>query len=526
MPAFSAQLLATGSCGGVNRTIEAILYIPKYKYAVSCSGAAHSTGGLLVGSVASVADLAGGVDALPPDKLLPGHIVSNNLLNLASSALNPSKITGDAQSTGLVKLGSQTKVLGAVRPNDDPATLPTIALKDYDPAAWPDVESLPTGDYSSQLLIDSTVRQSGDIKVTAGGLKLDGGYLYVDGSLDVQGGVSGTGLIFASGNVSIHGNSSFVSDSVQGIVAMGNVSLDGASGKSNSYFQGLLYTEGDFHAKDITLVGAFVGNRSKSKGGSTFQLDRVNVIETPETISLGFPNPVTAAKGINWPSGGLIDLNRLKAHPKTDMTAFYDAPKDRFDPTLVTAALAPIQIVLVPPTIGPTVVYPDPATPGGGNDPAAQLKAKQDAASSLAAAWMGPPPPEGVAKHCQDQGFSLLETIFSCCVFGFTLMILFNLLPSSMLAVRQAEERLQAENLARSAVEQSRAQAFATLVPGPVYLLDQTLGPVVYHSRLDISALTGADPKHLLVLRATVNWESRGKSTRLIRESWLSSVRP
>ncbi|MCA9790874.1 MAG: hypothetical protein KC910_03735, partial [Candidatus Eremiobacteraeota bacterium] len=143
---FSAQLKAVGESNGVTYELETILRIPHYKYAIATSGTLSSTGGLLVASVPDLATLAGGLAAVPPDQLLPGHLVANAVdpLLLGSTPASPTTITGDAQSGGSVSLGAQTSVGGSVIENAEPESLPELDVHAYDPAGWTGLYELTT----------------------------------------------------------------------------------------------------------------------------------------------------------------------------------------------------------------------------------------------------------------------------------------------------------------------------------------------------------------------------------------------
>lgn len=120
------------------------------------------------------------------------------------------------------------------------------------------------------------------------------------------------------------------------------------------------------------------------------------------------------------------------------------------------------------------------------------------------------------------RGFALIEAVFAFALVGFMLVVTLNLLPSSVVAVRKGEERLQAENLARSFLEQARGASFGSLAPGttdlesplPQFIVQQEVYPV-----------DGADPDQLLGVRITVSWTARGRPQELVREVWVSRVR-
>lgn len=120
-----------------------------------------------------------------------------------------------------------------------------------------------------------------------------------------------------------------------------------------------------------------------------------------------------------------------------------------------------------------------------------------------------------------QRGLSLLETIFAFVLVGFSVIFVFQLLPSSVVAVRRGEEQLQAENLARTFVEEARSAPFQTLSLGSTALT----APEPFSVEREIYSVSGADPAHLLGIRVRVQWSARGRSYELVREVWVSHVR-
>lgn len=61
------------------------------------------------------------------------------------------------------------------------------------------------------------------------------------------------------------------------------------------------------------------------------------------------------------------------------------------------------------------------------------------------------------------RGFSLVEVIFAASLLSLVMLMMFNLYPSSLLTIRQAEHRLQATAKAQAILEQDRAGSFTVL---------------------------------------------------------------
>ncbi|MBI3925300.1 MAG: hypothetical protein HY319_07165 [Armatimonadetes bacterium] len=281
VPGAAAHLVATGVYNGVTRQVECILYIPRYPYVISTSGRFESSGGLLVAGVSELDDLAGGVPAVNPEDLLPGHIVSN-ATGAQALVLGPdTEVTGDVQSSGDIETDpTGTQILGEIRKFAEPAQIPRLKVSDYDPQALgkPGLQVL------DQPLLEAPafegwVRHPSSLQVT-GGLTLDGAVLYVAGNLDVTGGVKGTGALLVEGNTTIAGGASFTTDNQVALLSVGDVRLAG-DGKENSYFQGLMYTEGDFQADHISLVGTFIANGE----GSSMTITDASLVHVPQLTS-------------------------------------------------------------------------------------------------------------------------------------------------------------------------------------------------------------------------------------------------
>lgn len=162
------------------------------------------------------------------------------------------------------------------------------------------------------------------------------------------------------------------------------------------------------------------------------------------------------------------------------------------------------------------------------------------------------------------RGFSLIETIFAASILSIVLMVLFNLYPSSLLAVRRAEHRLEATTLAQSILESKRAMPFSQLtgltvdtdyeVPGSDPTWTDPLTPpagdpgqaktryiqqvlsredgVVLRPRFRVFTVAGTDPTRLLGLRVTVEWDEKSavhqgtrKTERIVQELLICDIR-
>ncbi|MBI3925991.1 MAG: prepilin-type N-terminal cleavage/methylation domain-containing protein [Armatimonadetes bacterium] len=123
------------------------------------------------------------------------------------------------------------------------------------------------------------------------------------------------------------------------------------------------------------------------------------------------------------------------------------------------------------------------------------------------------------------RGFSLLETVVAGSLLALVMLLLFNLFPSSMLALRQGEQQIQADAVAQSALDQVRSEGYGKLQPGEVRRLQPVRrGSLVYTPTLEVFQVADADPNLLKGLRTTVSWQERGESRQVVHEIWIHGL--
>lgn len=122
----------------------------------------------------------------------------------------------------------------------------------------------------------------------------------------------------------------------------------------------------------------------------------------------------------------------------------------------------------------------------------------------------------------RGRGFSLLETITAIALLGLVVILVLNIFPSSVLAASSGNDRIQAENLARSLLEEARALAFEDLTLGRTPLTSPdprfTVEREVYVPRQGEVHQTRA-------VRIVVRWSKGNRRSSISREVWLSNVR-
>ncbi len=290
---YCASLAARAVDSGYACTRQAMVFLPPYyPYVMASSGPIdNSAGGLEVASLQnSTTSPPPSLATTPTSQLQPGNMGS--LSNAAQAIiLGPnSLITGNVESQGGVNVlppglnvPGGTQVDGEVQPNSEPPGLPNIAL--IDPTSGiPGVTTL--GSSLSGTTLSGANTSPGSLTVTSGDLDLDDAVLYVNGDLNIsQGGITGIGALFVTGNVNVATAAQVSATNQQVLMCGGDVKLNGVSQQASA-FQGLVYTAGSFTAKNITLYGTFLDNSTTP--GAKMTLANVSAGLAPQYQSLSF----------------------------------------------------------------------------------------------------------------------------------------------------------------------------------------------------------------------------------------------
>lgn len=278
VPARSVYLVAEGTNGGARRQVGAVLHLPPYPFVIASSGPVVAPKGLLVGSVGD--EIPKNNRDLDPDQLLPGELGTNSTGAQAVLLGPDSLITGSVSAGGGVVLDPTAVVLGSLK--TEPVDIPAIELEDYDPRILGGgYQTLPA--YLQGPPLTGRSLAQGNLEVLQD-LKLDEGLLFVEGDLTVYGGIRGSGIVVVTGDLEVRQGCQLTASNQAALLVAGDVSLKGL-GPSRSAFQGLVYTEGDFLAEEISLVGTFIANSPKT-GGSTLQLENAHAIHAPKVAKV------------------------------------------------------------------------------------------------------------------------------------------------------------------------------------------------------------------------------------------------
>lgn len=117
----------------------------------------------------------------------------------------------------------------------------------------------------------------------------------------------------------------------------------------------------------------------------------------------------------------------------------------------------------------------------------------------------------------RPRGFTLLESLFSLLLVAMLVMFVYNLLPTSFLATKQAGRETQADAIAESLLEEYRAKPFSDLAPGVVKPDPVQAGDIVYLPVVRISQPTGKGGNRLRHVEVEVSWEFRKNRFQQVR---------
>lgn len=263
LPDKTIHLIGIGECGGVRRCVEAVVHAPEYPVTAACSGPVRVKNSLIAGfEPADDRDWEPGSGySVNEDELKPGHLVTNSASSTSIVLDAGTKITGDVQSRGGVRLNG-AQVEGEVRaPWGSDAPIPDFDIETFDPKSSEDVYYEELTAVPSTATLVGNVRYEGDLTMS-GNLTLDNAYLYVKGNVTLNGELKGVGGLIATGAVKFKGAVDITSNDEIAVLTGGGLELTGTS-PSRNIFRGLLYTQGPFVGRKVTIVGGFVVDKGQ-----------------------------------------------------------------------------------------------------------------------------------------------------------------------------------------------------------------------------------------------------------------------
>jgi type II secretory pathway pseudopilin PulG len=120
------------------------------------------------------------------------------------------------------------------------------------------------------------------------------------------------------------------------------------------------------------------------------------------------------------------------------------------------------------------------------------------------------------------RGISLIEVMVSLAIVFLLCIFVLNLFPSSLIAIRHGESRLDAQRVAEATLEQARALSFDLWTTGTVQSKPpQLCNGLAFTPVLTIAAVSGYPSTSLKSYRVVVSWTERNVKRSLSQEAWV-----
>ena len=332
IPRESIYLVGYGVSGEVERRVEAVVYLPRFPFSIASQGSFRGSD-VLVAGLDDDAVVSPGTP-VPRELLKSGHLVSNSTVPNAVQLSGRSWIKGNLQSVSGAQLSPETRVDGELLLYSAPTEIPRIEITRYRPSSGPVFTGLLA--LERHLELGRTAFFSGSM-VVIDGLYLDGGFLYVEGDLEIRGGVHGKGAIVATGNLSINGAGSVASDNVAAFLAGGDITIQGTTSRpEDSVIEGLVYAGGRAEVKDVTLIGTLL---SAGTGESVFDNSVVLEREQHGTVEITGIDTTTRRDPTTWDHIGL-ELSDTPPPSSDNAISYSISSLDNIDDLNIDARLA------------------------------------------------------------------------------------------------------------------------------------------------------------------------------------------
>jgi hypothetical protein len=274
VPGNTIYLVGKGQVGTVQATLETLYYIPPFPKALATSGPINATDTNVMGMPFNTTYPGTPAMLLALGLNRPGSMITNDNGATAINLVNCS-ISGDVGAVGQVVLDAATNVSGEIRSNQAPQAVPHLDVANL-------IANVNTVGGTSMLAgavgsqnVTWFAGCNGNLLIN-GDLTLSDGVLWVNGDLTVTGGINGTGMILCSGNAQLQQGTQFNAQNSVALAAKGNVVLNGLN-QSNYFFQGLIYTNGNFRADSLTVLGTVVCDGS-GPGTGAMNLTNANMV--------------------------------------------------------------------------------------------------------------------------------------------------------------------------------------------------------------------------------------------------------
>ena len=267
VPRSSTYLAALGRYRSERIQIETILVRPPYP--TGCA----ARGPILMESVRLWGQPLNTVPTDPPNPnpWSPANVFTNRSGPQAMQIDALCDIFGDALAVGDIALSPGGQVRGELSPRSSAHAVPHLDIA----AMWSNVAALSNiVPFKAGEILTSFVVVNADLNAP-GDLVMDGGFLAVNGNLNIAGRLSGRGLVLATGNVTAQAGAQLVAENRLALLSGGDVVLAGQG--INYHLSGLVYAQGKIDAHDLTVHGAVVqDDPTQSK---VVHLKRINLIQ-------------------------------------------------------------------------------------------------------------------------------------------------------------------------------------------------------------------------------------------------------
>ena len=207
------------------------------------------------------------------------------------------QVVGDVEYLNRIPQESSVSVKGEVKQLGSQAELPQIRIEDYDPKGNPTDTSddLATLVERTEAEVPGALenplfgfqRFSNDVSFPDG-LTLDGSGVFIDGDVTLDGPLEGSGLLVATGSITLRGGADLKADALAAVISGGDLTINGQTqnGQSKpSAFQGLMYSQGDLTLSNTRTVGTVVSASDATGTPGSLTIRDSQIISTPDTSS-------------------------------------------------------------------------------------------------------------------------------------------------------------------------------------------------------------------------------------------------
>jgi len=306
VPPNSVHVISTGDCGGTRRCMEMIVKKELFPYALATTSRIETQNTpLWVEGVKSTSSFLAGI------KDRPGNIHSNQSGSIAIEAPAKSYVNGTASAVGNIKIAMPSDITGGIKPYSGTVEVPAIAVDSFDPQNQTGVIKIGKGSYAG-LKLNSLHRCDGDIEIQ-GNLEMKDAVLYTNGDIFVSGTVTGNGAMMSKGKVTIARTTALSATNQIAIIADRDVTVAGDPGKE-SYFQGLIYTHGNFYGNNFTLLGNLIAQSAEESKGKAVLKD-MKIVYNEEATGITINTSVSTASA---PATGIAVSRNFKGSTYSD----------------------------------------------------------------------------------------------------------------------------------------------------------------------------------------------------------------